>query len=160
MKNDFLKELGYSGLTARLKRLSDSMLYSAKDFYKSENVNIEPNWHLVFLILKKHTKRTMTEIADAFHLSQPAVVKIINKMKAKGYIDVIKDIDDNRKQQLKLSQKAINELPQFENYWQAAHNSIEDALKDNDEFLVLLEKLEDKMDNKNLKERTLSQLNR
>ena len=76
MNNDFLKELGYLGLIARLKRLSDSMLYSIRDLYKLEDIDIEPNWHLVFLILKKHKTRTMTEIAESFHLSQAAIVKI------------------------------------------------------------------------------------
>ena len=91
MKNDFLKELGHLGLIARLKRSSDAILYSIREMYKSENLDIEPNWHLVFLILKKHETRTMTEIAEAFQLSQPAIVKIINKMKEKGYIDCKED---------------------------------------------------------------------
>jgi len=63
IRDDFLKELGHLGLIARLKRLSDSMLYSIRDLYKIKSVDIEPNWHLVFLTLKKHKMRTMTEIA-------------------------------------------------------------------------------------------------
>ena len=35
MKKDFLKELEYLGITARLKRLSDAMSYSIKSLYKS-----------------------------------------------------------------------------------------------------------------------------
>jgi len=95
MKNDFLKELGYLGIIARLKRVSDSIFYSIREVYKLENMDIEPNWHLVFLILKKHKTRTMTEIAESFHLSQPAIVKIINKMRNKGYIDIIENDNCN-----------------------------------------------------------------
>ena len=135
MKNDFLKELGHLGLIARLKRSSDAILYSIREMYKSENLDIEPNWHLVFLILKKHKTRTMTEIAEAFQLSQPAIVKIINKMKEKGYIDCKEDAKDNRKRQLKLSQKAINQLPGFEKIWSAGKASLKEMLEGNEEFL-------------------------
>ena len=158
MKNDFLKELGYLVLIARLKRLSDSMLYSIRDLYKLKSIDIEPNWHLVFLILKKHKTRTMTEIAESFQLSQPAIVKIIDKMKKKGYIDIINDTNDNRKRQLQLSKKAISELPFFEKIWNAGQESIREMLEENEEFLNLLEKMEQHLDNKSFKERVLNRL--
>jgi len=158
MKNDFLKALGYLGLIARLKRLSDSMLYSIRDLYKLEDIDIEPNWHLVFLILKKHKTRTITEIAKSFHLSQPAIVKIINKMKKKGYIDIIKDTRDNRKRQLQLSQKAISELPRFEKIWHAGQQTIEEMLEANQAFLNQLEKFEQQIEHQSFKERVLNHL--
>ena len=158
MKNDFLKELGYLGLIARLKRLSDSILYSIRDLYKLENIDIEPNWHLVFLILKKHKTRTMSEIAESFHLSQPAIVKIINKMKKKGYIDIVKDTYDNRKRKLQLSQKAISELPRFEKIWHAGQESIKEILEVNQAFLDLLENFEQQIEQKGFKERVLKHL--
>jgi len=158
MKNDFLKELGYLGLIARLKRSSDAILYSIRDMYKSENMDIEPNWHLVFLILKKHKTRTMTEIAEAFHLSQPAIVKIINKMKEKGYIDCLGDSQDNRKRQLQLSQKALKELPRFEKMWNAGQQSLKEMFEANEAFLELLERFEQQIEHKPFKERVLDHL--
>lgn len=158
MENDFLKELEYLGLIARLKRLSDSIFYSIRDLYKLKNIDIEPNWHLVFLILKKHKTRTMTEIAGSFQLSQPAIVKIINKMRKKGYIDILNDTSDNRKRQLQLSQKAINELPGFEKIWNAGQESIKEMLKGDEVFLDLVEKLEQHIESKSFKERVLDQL--
>ncbi|MCZ6899724.1 MAG: MarR family transcriptional regulator [Bacteroidetes bacterium] len=158
MNNDFLKELGYLGLIARFKRLSDSMLYSIRDLYKLEDIDIEPNWHLVFLILKKYKTRTITEIAKSFHISQPAIVKIINKMEKKGYIDIIKDTHDNRKRQLQLSQKAISQLPKFEKIWQAGRQSIKEMLEGNQTFLDLLENFEQQIEDKSFKERVSDHL--
>lgn len=158
MDNDFLKEVGYYGVTARLKRLSDTLLYSAKDLYNSEELGIEPNWHLVFLILKKYKKRTMSQIAETFHLSQTAIIKIINKMKEKGYLEVLPDAQDKRKQQLQLSEKALKELPRLEKLWDAGHQSIVDLLADSPDFLESLEKLEQKVREANFKERTLENL--
>ncbi len=126
MDKDYLKELEYLGLIARLKRLSDNMLYSIRDMYSLKGFEIEPNWHLVFLLLKKHKTRTMTEISDSLGISQPAVVKIINKMKKKGYLEVIVDDKDSRKKQLTLSKKAKKELPDFEKVWDCGQATIQE----------------------------------
>ncbi|MEP1097326.1 MAG: helix-turn-helix domain-containing protein [Cyclobacteriaceae bacterium] len=155
---DYLKELGHLGLIARLKRLSDSMLYSIRDVYKVERFEIEPNWHFVFLSLKKHGKRTMTELSESFGLSQPATVKIINKMKKKGYIDVVVDSSDSRKKQLQLSEKAKTELPQFERVWIAGQASITDMLKGDTTFLSKLEELESLLKDQRFEKRILNHL--
>lgn len=52
METDFLVGLEYLGVTARIKRLSDTFFYSIKELYKQLGITIEPSWHLVFLILK------------------------------------------------------------------------------------------------------------
>lgn len=158
MKEDFLKELEYLGLIARLKRLSDSMLYSIRELYRLKGIEIEPNWHFVFLILKEYKTRTMTQMAEAFQLSQPAVVKIINKMKKKGYIDMVHDPHDHRKRQLRLSQKAMKELPVFEKIWDSGQASIEQMLEGDRTFLDLLEKLELHIRSRDFKERVLTNL--
>ena len=153
-----ISPVGHLGMIARLKRLSDSMLYSIRDLYREKGLDLEPNWHFVFLILKKYQTRTMTEMADAFGLSQPAVVKIINKMKKKGYIDILNDVNDSRKRQLQLSQRAKDELPTFEKIWNGGQKSIEEMLQENKEFLNHLEKLEQQIRQKDFKERVLSNL--
>lgn len=156
MENDFLMEIGVSGLTSRLKRLSDSLLYSTRDFYNSEGLEIEPNWHMIFLLFQKNDTLTITEISEALQLSHPGIVKLINKMKKKGYITSITDAEDSRKQQLQLSEKALKELPKLETYWKAGIQTIDELLEDNPEFMALLEKLEQKVAESNFKERTLN----
>lgn len=158
MDENFLRELEYLGITARLKRMSDSLSYSIKELYKAENVDIEPSWHLVFLILKKHTTRTMTEVSEAFNISQPAMVRMIDKIARKGYIDIIEDKTDRRKKQLRLSKKALKKLPEFERIWDAGQKSIRDILKGNEEFFNTLEKFEKQLDKTDFKERALNHL--
>lgn len=48
MEIDFLVGLEYLGVTARIKRLSDTFFYSIKELYKQLGITIEPSWHLVF----------------------------------------------------------------------------------------------------------------
>ena len=81
MSNDFLYEMGYPGITARLKRLNDLFVVQTKQFYKEFDIDIEPNWHMIFVLLEKEEKLSITEIADFLQISHPGVIKLVKKMK-------------------------------------------------------------------------------
>lgn len=153
MENDFLVEMGYPGLTGRLKRLNDLFVYQTREFYKSRNLEIEPNWHMIFLLLQKQEEMTVTEIAEALHLSHPAIVKLTKKMKKKGYLESSQDPEDSRKNQLRLSAKAKRELPELERLWQAGNRAIEELLNNSSELLKNLEVVEKNMSRSDFKER-------
>ncbi|MAW93621.1 MULTISPECIES: MarR family winged helix-turn-helix transcriptional regulator [unclassified Leeuwenhoekiella] len=153
MEDDFLLEMGYAGLTGRLKRLSDAFIYQTRDFYREHESDIEPNWHMIFMLLQKNEKMTVTEIADALQLSHPAIVKLINKMKKRGYVDSEIDPQDNRKYQLMLSQKAIEKIPVLEQYWTAGIKALEELLGFNTRLLDEIQKLEDRMAESDFKTR-------
>ncbi|RXG12473.1 DNA-binding MarR family transcriptional regulator [Leeuwenhoekiella aestuarii] len=145
MSDDFLIEMGYAGLTGRLKRLSDAFIYQTRDFYREHESDIEPNWHMIFMLLQKNEKMTVTQIADTLQLSHPAIVKLINKMKKRGYVDAEIDSQDNRKYQLMLSQKAKQKLPVLQEYWTAGEKALEELLGFNTRLLDEIQKLEDCM---------------
>ncbi|MEB8346392.1 MarR family transcriptional regulator [Flavobacteriaceae bacterium KMM 6898] len=153
MENDFLEEMGYPGLTGRLKRLSDLFVYQTKEFYKAHEVDIEPNWHMIFVMLEKHENLTVMEIAETLHLSHPAIVKLINKMKKKGYIKSVLDPTDNRKYQLTLSKKAKSKLPELKEYWNAGEKALEEMLDYNTELLQQLSVVEKNMNKSDFRER-------
>lgn len=158
MENDFLKELEYVGLIARFKRLSDSMLQSVRDLYDLKELDIEPNWHLVFLILKKHEQRTMTEMAEAFQMSLPGVHKMVRKMRKKGYLEITKDEHDSRKRQIQLSEKARDKLPMFEKIWAAGRDSLKEIIEETD-IREKLKTVEQRLEHTNFKDRVLRNLN-
>lgn len=158
MDKDFLIEMEVPGLTARLKRLNDAFVYQTREFYKLKGLEIEPNWHMVFLLLEKYDQLTVTEIAEALGLSHPAIVKLISKMRKKGYVNAIRDKTDKRKSQLELSKKAKKELPQLHNYWQAGISALEEMMADKQELLRQLQVLEEKMDEMDYKSRILKHL--
>ena len=156
MKEDFLKSLGYIGFTARIKRISDILIYSAREHYKNINIGIEPNWHLIFLLLKKEEQLTVTEIANRLQFSHPAVIKIVKKMKERGYLERFTDSKDSRKQCIRLSKKAIQELPIFEAEWQNIKVVINELV--DDDFLIQLNQLEQKLNDKSFTERYREQI--
>ncbi|MFD2033566.1 MarR family winged helix-turn-helix transcriptional regulator [Belliella marina] len=151
--NDFLIEMGVTGLTGRLKRLNDLFVYQTRQFYEEQGVDIEPNWHMIFLLLEKHGSLTVTEIADAIQISHPAVIKLTHKMKKNGYVKSIRNPDDLRKQQLELTKKAHETLPQLKKYWDAGEKSLNDLLEHNQELMIQLVKLEENLKELGFKDR-------
>lgn len=142
MEKDFLKDLGYLGVAARIKRLSESLFYSIKDFYKHANIDIEPSWHLVLLILKDNREVSMLELAKTLNLSKPAITKMIKKMEQLDYVNIAPHALDNRKKMVRLSEKAKEKLPELQEIWNAGSLAVATLLDGNSQFMSSLEKLE------------------
>jgi len=142
---DFLVQMGYTGLTGRLKRLNDQFVYQTKQFYDDLNVDIEPNWHMIFLLLEKEGQLTVMELAAATQLSHPGIIKLLNKMKKNGYLSVQKDTVDHRKRNWSLTDKAITKLPELHRYWDAGELALQELLENNDALLHLLTVVEDNL---------------
>ncbi|MFB6456167.1 MarR family winged helix-turn-helix transcriptional regulator [Chitinophaga sp. Hz27] len=156
--NDFLRALSYAGISSRIKRLSDALLYGTKEFYKTIGTDIEPNWYLVFRLLKKHKQLSIKEVAARMQFSHPASIKIIRNMQQKGYLEVVTDTVDSRKQLISLSAKAKKAMPRLEKYWDAGLATMKELLEDNEAFSSLLAKFEDKVQENGFKERALRHL--
>lgn len=155
MEKDFVEELGYLALAVRLKRVSESMVHSARCLYKEMGLEIEPNWYLVFKLLKKNNSMSVTEISSALGFSHPTVVNLIKKMKDRDYLESLTDPSDSRRQLLKLSKKAHTELPALEKVWAAGENGIKKMFSPDDPFLEMLTNLENNYKKKNFMNRTL-----
>lgn len=156
--DDFLLTLNIEGFTSRLKRLSDYLLYSTRDLYDELDIAIEPNWNLVIRLLQKNQQMTLMEIADQINFSHPAVVKIIKKMKKRGFVKTQPDQTDGRKQLLLLTPKALKQLPQLEQLWQTQIAVLTHLLKDSPNFLTELGHIEEQLKQQDYKQRVLTQL--
>lgn len=156
---DFLQQIVFAGLNSRIKRLSDDLLYSTRDYYKSVGLDIEPNWHLIFLLMEEHESLTITEISQELRMSHPACVKIVKKMKKRGYIDTRTDQNDSRKQLLELTDKAKNKLPVFHKHWDAGIKTTEELIEKSPHFMQELTEIENLLADKNYMERTLKHFN-
>lgn len=155
---DFAQELGCLGFTMRLKRLSDALMHDGKRMYKVLGLDIEPNWYLVFRLLKKEGELSVMEIAERIRLSHPSVITLTNKMMAAGYISSNQCTNDSRRRLLKLTDKAKEKLPQFEEIWNAGEHGVIKVLEDTNmiDNLTLIEK---RYREKGFMDRTLEELN-
>jgi len=154
MQDDFLKELGYLALATRFKRISDKMIHSGREMYKQLGLDIEPNWYLVFKMLKEKEELSVTQISAGLHMSHPSVISIINKMLKEGYLHSRKCSDDGRKQLLSLTEKSRKTLPQLEEIWKAGTIGVAEMVGDHD-LLGILDHIEEQLSDKSFMERTL-----
>ena len=83
MKKDFLQEINLMGFSARMKRISDILIYSAREHYKNKQLETEPNWHLIFFFLIKEGQLIVTEIASILQFLHPRVIKLAKKNERK-----------------------------------------------------------------------------
>ncbi|WP_339707807.1 MarR family transcriptional regulator [uncultured Kriegella sp.] len=155
---DFLTEIELAGLISRLKRLSDELLYSTRDYYKTVGLDIEPNWHLVFLLLEKTNALTISEISQELRMSHPACIKIIKKMKKHDYLISKTDKNDSRKRILELSDKAKKRLPSFHRHWEAGIQTTQELLQNSPHIFEDLKAFEKEVSEVSYKERTLKNL--
>lgn len=128
MDKDFIKELTYKALDSRLKRISDRIAHDIRKLYKELEIDIEPGWYLVFMLLKEKSRMTIAQIAERLSYAHPSVVVIIKKMAAKGYVVSEKDAVDKRKQLISLTSKATDQLPQLEKLWQSCDTTMLEIL--------------------------------
>ncbi|MTI20937.1 MarR family transcriptional regulator [Fulvivirga sp. RKSG066] len=157
MTDDFLKQLGHLALASRLKRISDKMIHSGREMYKHLGLDIEPNWYLVFKLLKEEKELSVTEISAALQMSHPSIISIINKMIKSGYLNSRKCQDDGRKQLLSLSDKTKNVYPQLEKIWTAGTQGVAQMVGETD-LLELLDMIEARLDQKSFMEMTLENI--
>ncbi len=157
MAKDFLSSLGYIGFATRLKRLSDAMMHDGKRLYNELDFDIEPNWYVVFELLKTKGPMTVTEIAEHIQMAHPSVIAITNKMMGNGYLVSEKDPVDSRKRVLDLSDRAERMLPKYEEFWDAAVKGVEIAMEGLN-ALDQLDQWERIFKEKGFRERTKEQL--
>ncbi len=102
-------------------------MYSTRQFYRDHGLEIEPNWHMIFLLLQKHEKLTVMEIAEKLHLSHPAIVQLVDKMKKKGYINSVKDKKDKRKAGDEAVKEIMNHSKAILDYLAVLENNMDEA---------------------------------
>jgi|GEM_PF-87023 len=155
MKEDFIRDMGPLALANRLKRLSEVMMTSGRKMYKDLAWDIEPSWYLIFKLLQLHQSLSITEIANKLKYSHPSVMSITSKMVKKGYLRMYKNKKDSRKQQIELSQKAKDRLPEFEKLWQAGERAMKRLFPPGNTFFEMLNELDRQFLQSSFQQRTL-----
>ena len=158
-KKDFVSELGCLGFTMRLKRISDALIHDGRRMYREMGLDIEPNWYVIFRLLKREGRLSVTEIADRILWAHPSVIAITNKMIKAGYLKSIRSITDNRKRELELTEKAHQMLPEFDRIWNAGERGVIGALEGTP-TMEIIALLEERFFAKGFRERTLEELNK
>lgn len=114
---DIISDLGALALGSRMKRLSERFLKLASDIYDSSGIDFEAKWFPMFYLLSKEGEKSIMEIAESLDISHPAVIQIAKELEQNGWIKSVKNKEDARKRNLKVTKKAIEKLPLLEELW-------------------------------------------
>lgn len=139
---DFIKKLGYKALDTRFKRISENMSHDIRKLYRELDLGVEPNWYLIFMVLKEHHKLSIVEIATLLNYAHPSVVMIIKKMKAADFIHTTQDAQDKRKQLISLTSKSVALLPQLETLWKSCELAILELIENDTQIVTYLDDID------------------
>lgn len=125
---DFVNDLGYLVLGSRLRRLSDRIMASGQEIYRSAAIDFEPRWFPVFRLLADHGPMTVGVCARRLGLTHAAVSQTASAMAKRGIITSRKDADDERRRLLELTDKGRDLLPFLRDIWEDIESGIRDAV--------------------------------
>lgn len=153
---ELIKKLGLLALGSRLKLLLDDLLQDISKIYKSNDIDFESRFFLVFYLLKDNNKIRITDIAREIGISQPAVSQVTEIMAKKGLVKFIKDKKDTRTKFVYLSGKGKKIIPVLEAIWEDiiyAHEELFNSI--GVDIINVLEKTENALKQKKMFERVI-----
>ena len=121
-------------------------------------LDIEPNWYLLFLLLEQEEELAIMEIAERLRFSHPSIISMVRKMKERGYLACATDKKDSRKQLVRLSKKAQEQLPELKKLWAAGERAISQLFEENSPYLDEIAAVEAQLAQHNFMERALTEL--
>ena len=159
MSDELIRQLGYSILDTRLKRISDKMSHSTRAMYKALGIDIEPSWYLVLTIVRESPSISVMEIAKKLRFTHQSIISMTDKMVSNGYLEKSKDVIDKRKTVFKVTQKAIEGFPKIQKIWDVGTEVIFELLNQDTSITHHLEVLESNLETASFGERIINKLN-
>jgi MarR family transcriptional regulator for hemolysin len=94
-----------------LSGISKSLLHALQN--RLIHLDIDRNFYALMLIEEGQGKITQQELSDLLESDKVSVVRIIDYLSNKGYVERVKEPTDRRKHGLALTEKAKIELPEI-----------------------------------------------
>lgn len=159
MNNDLVREMGYITLATRLKRISDKMTHSTRAMYRKLKIDIEPNWYLVFTIVKENPCISVMEISEKLGFTHQSIITMTNKMVKKNYVIATKDQKDKRKTIFSITEKTFDIIPEIEQIWKYGEEVLFELIEGDISIVKHLEVLESNLEKASFGERILIKKN-
>ncbi len=125
---DFINDLGLLILGSRLRRLSDRIMASGQEVYRNLEIDFEPRWFPVFRLLADNEPMTVGVCARRLGLTHAAVSQTASAMAKRGITTSRKDVTDERRRLLELTDKGRSMLPRLREIWADIESGVRDAV--------------------------------
>ncbi|MFC5469094.1 MarR family winged helix-turn-helix transcriptional regulator [Cohnella suwonensis] len=91
---------------------------------------IVPSHGDILVFLYQKNRFSVKELSEKIHRTQPTVTVLVNKLEKLGYVEKIKDKEDNRITWIKLADKGIQLQPVFQSISEKLNDAIYGGLTD------------------------------
>lgn len=100
---DIISEMPFVFLGSRLKRLAEQMQTDSSLLARASGTRVPPGLYPVLALLQKDGGQSISDLARATGVSQPAMTKNINKLLTEGLVTTRSAHTDKRKMQVELT---------------------------------------------------------
>ncbi len=156
---NYIRQLGAVAIASRLRALNDVLVRDAVRIYEEQEVDFEPRWFPLVMLLKEKGPLSVMEIAEQLNMTHPAVNQTCNILEKKGHIRSLKDKKDKRKRIIHLNDQCIQLTEQLEPLWKHFESAVTDLFYETQaDFLDILSEMEEALDRKSMYERIREQV--
>ena len=106
---DFISSQGNVFLAHRLRRASDRIVDQVGDLLSKMDLEVPPRGASMLLLIDERGAIGVVEIAHRLRLSHPRIVRMAQRFKELGLVEIEDDPDDARRRQLVTTEKARRE---------------------------------------------------
>ncbi len=156
---DLIRELGPLAFASRLKRISERLMKDVSRIYQEQDVDFQARWFPVLYLLGQKTSMSVTEIAQALQMTHPAINQIASGMSEGGLLSSSKDVNDERRRMLSLSEKGAGVMTSLVPLWKDIEAANRDllSLADSD-LLAALGRIEAALDEEDMYQRVMARV--
>lgn len=153
-KEDLIKELRELGMATRLKRLGERLSSGVAKIYKNQKLEFEPKWFTTMYALYKNGSMSVQTLARSLGFTHPAIIQFVTQMKKKQLVETRQDENDKRVNQVSLTQKGKETFESIRPLLTDIEEVTSEVMSSTGlDFLLLLDKIEETLDEKNIFER-------
>lgn len=114
---EIYNSLGYLVFGSRLRRMSEYFIAEINKVYHEKEIDFDASWFPIFYILSENPKVSLVEISQQIQTSHSAVSQLINNLRKRGLVELVKAEDDGRKQLVTLNEKGVQLLAEIRPVW-------------------------------------------
>lgn len=148
------KEFGAQILSARLVRLSETIIQDTADYLAENNVQgIKPRSIGALLLLAKHGDMTVTDMSKILGFSHPTIIALVKELEDLKYLSSKSSKEDKRKRIVTITPKGKSVIAKMEKIMSAYNATFKRLLGADNTLLKAIDDLESKLAKESLLDR-------
>jgi DNA-binding MarR family transcriptional regulator len=105
MNEDVVRDLGYTMLGSRLKRLGERMQADVGRMFRREGLALVPAHYATLKALQRHGELTVGRLAQSLGVAQPGTTRTLALLEAGGLVRTVQRGSDQRTKTIALTEK-------------------------------------------------------